>query len=195
MKGKYIFNLALLWVLIEVLLMSKISLASDIKELSLNEIASLSDNIIHGKVINIKSYRNSDKTTILTDVEVEINSVYKGNLVKKENAIIQLLGGTIDDISTIVLGGPNFKKNEEVILFLKTPQIINLDNNKQKHHIIALSQGKYNVKIDKLNNSKIVYRSSFEINDLIKSNYKSPTQTNREYYLKDFIKQIKNIDN
>jgi len=195
MKRKLNLNLLLFLVLIGLVLVSNILFASDTKELSIKEITSLSDNVVHGKVISIISYWNYSKTTILTDVEVEIVTVYKGNLDKKKNTIIQLLGGTIDDISTIIIGGANFKINEEVILFLKTPQIINLDINKQKHHIIALAQGKYSVKMDKLNNTKVAYRSSFEMDDYPESNFNPQTRIKREFNLKEFIKQIKNIDN
>jgi hypothetical protein len=73
------------------------------KRLSIEELDSSSTNIIIGKFTNIRSFWNSDHSTILTNVQVEVNLNLKGEIIERY-ITIQLLGGRIDNISTILVG-------------------------------------------------------------------------------------------
>lgn len=150
--------------------------------------------IVHGKVVDSFSYWNPDKSTILSDLEVEIYSFYKGKL-STSTVTIQLIGGTLDNISTFIAGGSNFEVGEEIFLFLKPPLKEVPTNLKHKYHLTSLISGKYSVRSNS-NNEKLVFRNNSTVQLLQKQNRKDPspaTITSEGVPIEEFIKQINRV--
>lgn len=75
--------------------------------------------IIYGKVISIESQYDENQENISTYIKIKVKQVFKGKLFEKE-IVIRQMGGTVGDITQKVIGTPEFKLNEEVLLYLNT---------------------------------------------------------------------------
>lgn len=73
--------------------------------------------IVYGRVLDIHSYWNADHSMILTDVRVHPNQILKGDRSAREISFT-LLGGTVGDITTLIIGGPDLVPGSDYILFL-----------------------------------------------------------------------------
>ena len=84
----------------------------------LDELTDANQAIVMGEVIDSYSYWNSDGTFILTDVRVEVLDVLKGTFKKKADLTITLMGGTVGDLTTLILGGAELVPGASYVLFL-----------------------------------------------------------------------------
>lgn len=75
------------------------------------------ETVIYGRVLDIHSYWNADYTMIMTDVRVRASQVLKGDRAARE-ITFTLLGGTVGDITTLIIGGPELVPGSEYVLFL-----------------------------------------------------------------------------
>jgi len=75
-----------------------------------------SDVIVTGKVMGMKSYWNSDKTLIYTDVTIEPEEFIKGRM--RRNAVIKVIGGEVGEMSLVVEEMPVFSLGEMVTVNL-----------------------------------------------------------------------------
>lgn len=87
--------------------------------LTLQELTRKSSDIIIGKVQSINCfYYNNDTTRIYTSVKVQADVTIKGNVDENEIVEIIFYGGTLNGVSTKVLGSSNYELGEETLLFL-----------------------------------------------------------------------------
>lgn len=115
---------------------------------TLEELGNISESIILGRCVYVKSFYENGR--IYTYYTIEVTEVIKG---KKDIQEVNLrhLGGSADGISMQISGMPSFKEEEEVILFLK-------HKNKAGFSIIAGgTQGKFTIYT--INNTKFVYEN------------------------------------
>lgn len=85
---------------------------------SMDEIIKNADLIIVGECIGYKPLAVED--IILTDVEINIKSIYKGSLSKDDNIVIRQLGGKIEDrVYNPVEDAPLLLNENQYLLFLK----------------------------------------------------------------------------
>lgn len=82
----------------------------------LEELTRGSELVVQAKVLDIHSYWNAEHTFILTDVHVRPSRVLKGPL--GDDLTLTLLGGTVGETTTLVLGGPDLAPGSEYVLFL-----------------------------------------------------------------------------
>ena len=75
------------------------------------------DLIVHGRVLDLHSYWNADHTFILTDVRIGASDVLKGDRATREVSFT-LLGGSVGDITTLIIGGPELVPGSDYVLFL-----------------------------------------------------------------------------
>jgi hypothetical protein len=75
-----------------------------------------SDVIVTGKVVGLKSYWNSEKTLIYTDVSIEPEEFIKGRMHR--NAVIRVVGGEVGEMSLVVDEMPVFSLGEQVTVNL-----------------------------------------------------------------------------
>jgi|SoiMethySBSTD1v2_1073268.scaffolds.fasta_scaffold68653_4 hypothetical protein len=73
--------------------------------------------ILLGRVLDIHSYWNADHTFILTDVHVGPTRVLKGDPAQGEMTFT-VMGGSVGDLTTLVIDGPDLVPGSEYVLFL-----------------------------------------------------------------------------
>ncbi|MFX0201012.1 MAG: hypothetical protein ACFFCW_33245 [Candidatus Hodarchaeota archaeon] len=124
--------------------------ATSIQVLSLEKLTQNSSDVIQGKVIKIESFWNKRRTAIYTRVTVSRGEVLKGS-VPSEVAVF-LPGGTVGGRTTMVIGAPEFKHGQEVVLFLSRAtdykEEVELPTPVVPFHLTDLFQGKFDVMID-----------------------------------------------
>src|SRR5512142_702760 len=84
---------------------------------SVEDLARGSDAVIRGRVAKQSSHWSSDHRRILTDVEVETSSVWRGSAPSRVTVVVP--GGVVGDIGQRVDGAPALSDGEDVALFLE----------------------------------------------------------------------------
>jgi hypothetical protein len=118
------------------------------QQMRLEDLAKKAEAIVVGKVSNVKSEWNKEKTRIYTKVTVDVGEYVKGETADKTLVITQL-GGEVDGVGELYSHTPRFSKEEEVLLFVK----------KDKKNNIVIEggeQGKYKIMMNGPNGEKTV---------------------------------------
>ncbi len=89
--------------------------------LTVEELSAVADDIVHGTVVESESDFYSGK--LLTRHEILVQDTAKGALAKNATMTLYTLGGDYGPLSAVAPGMPQLKKDEEVILFLETPDL------------------------------------------------------------------------
>lgn len=114
--------------------------ATTVEKMSLRDLAKKSDAIVLARVED-ESARYESNKEIFTYITLRVLEPVKGP--KKDDVItIRQLGGTVDNIASIVPGTPVFRKGEEVVLFLTRKDAAGYP------WVMGLQQGKYSVTAD-----------------------------------------------
>lgn len=91
--------------------------ASSLIRLGLEELVTASPTVVVGHVVDARSYWNEEGDFILTDVEVAVIESLKG--VPGESRItVTLLGGSVGDLTTLIIGGAQLLPGRSYVLFL-----------------------------------------------------------------------------
>jgi hypothetical protein len=133
--------------------------------LSLNRLVSSSDTIFHGRVESIHCEWSLDKRLIFTVVSVQVQEVVKGEFIGSV-AIIQVPGGTVEDLSLAVSDMPEFETDETVLVFLNTiKNTVDLNNSFTvargffpSFEVFGRAQGKF-----KINSENMASRSGYTL--------------------------------
>lgn len=95
--------------------------ATTLVRTGLDELVAGNERVIVGEVIDAVSYWNEDKSLILTDVRIAPDETIKG---KAEGSItVTLLGGTVGDLTTLILGGAELVPDRTYVLFLNPEKL------------------------------------------------------------------------
>ena len=131
MKKNYKFTVffEIYFLIILLLLFAGQSSASFIKAFTLEDLCNNSSDIIIASVVSKNSYYNSDKNRIYTDVFLKVEEKIKGNFQKQDLLKLKLYGGTVNGITTFVVGAPQFTIAEKTFLFLNERQSSESKNN------------------------------------------------------------------
>ncbi len=73
--------------------------------------------IILGEVLDVRSHWNDEGTFILTDVRIAPLEIFKGKLRNRE-LTVTLMGGTVGDLTTLIVGGAELIPGKSYVLFL-----------------------------------------------------------------------------
>jgi hypothetical protein len=73
--------------------------------------------IILGEVLGVSSHWNDEGTLILTDVRIAPLEVFKGGFKDRE-ITVTLMGGTVGDLTTLIVGGAELIPGKSYVLFL-----------------------------------------------------------------------------
>lgn len=84
---------------------------------SLDDLTQENGTIVVGEVVDAYSYWNEDGTFILTDVRVAVIDSLKGELDADE-LTVTLMGGTVGDLTTLIVGGADLRPDHSYVLFL-----------------------------------------------------------------------------
>lgn len=87
--------------------------------LSIDDLASLSDTVVVGTVVETRSYLERDGQTIFTAVTIEISESMKGDARPNDRVTIHHLGGEVDGIALRYASMPSFRPDTSVAVFLK----------------------------------------------------------------------------
>jgi hypothetical protein len=95
----------------------------------------IADSVVRGTVARISTRWSGDHMRILTDVEIRVQEVMKGQALR--SLIVVNPGGVIGDLGQRVAGTPEFSEGEEVILFL--------EQRGENFILSGMAQGKFKV--------------------------------------------------
>jgi hypothetical protein len=87
----------------------------------LDELVATNERVVVGEVVDAISYWNEDKTFILTDVRITPAETIKGKA--SEDLTVTLLGGTIGDLTTLIVGGAELIPGRSYVLFLNPERL------------------------------------------------------------------------
>ncbi len=130
-------------------------------ELSLEQLCQNSKAVIIAETKSFYSYQSFDKKRVYTDITIEVKSSLKGDIKPNEKIKITYYGGTINGITTAVIGSPTFKKNQISILFLTEKK--EFSPGYHFYRIVGDSQGKFNVNSTIIGERKTVKREQINM--------------------------------
>ena len=130
---------------------------TDVRTFTLEELCQESELIVLGKIIEIESNWIEGKKQIKTEIIIEVKTVYKGNTNSGETIAISKLGGTVNGITMMAVGEPQYQIGTESILFLFEDRNPTSTVNGLK--LMGFAQGKFNC--FSLNGDKLVRREQF----------------------------------
>ena len=120
------------------LVAAQAAFATSVLKFSLQELTKKSDSIVMARVDDAVSSWDAAHKEIYTFYTLSVLQSVKGNKGTRTITLRQL-GGTVDNIASVVPGMPSFKKGEEVILFLTPKDAAGYP------WVMGLQQGKYSI--------------------------------------------------
>jgi hypothetical protein len=91
--------------------------ATTLRRMGLEELVKANGSIVVGEVVDVHSYWNEEGTFILTDVRVAPVEVIHGKPVQGD-LTLTLMGGTVGDLTTLIVGGAELAPGRFYVLFL-----------------------------------------------------------------------------
>ncbi len=105
-----------------------------------SEFTQTSPVIVHGKLTNVRtdnSIAADGRRTIYTYANLEVREVLKGDLHQKSTITIRKAGGTKDGMTLEIPSSPEFKENDDTVLFLSAEKEDN------SYEVLGLELGKF----------------------------------------------------
>src|SRR5690349_11478748 len=91
--------------------------ATTLVRASLDELVAANSAVVLGEVVDVESYWNAEHTFILTDVRFRTSDVLKGR-AQSDELTITVMGGSVGDLTTLIIGGPQLFPGHSYVLFL-----------------------------------------------------------------------------
>ena len=88
----------------------------------LETLAAENATIVQGKVLEIHSYWNADRSFIFTDVRFQPTRVLKGDRSQRE-VVFTLMGGTVGETTMLIVASPDLLPGREYVLFLNREEL------------------------------------------------------------------------
>jgi len=105
--------------------------------------------VLEARVADVQSSWNASGTQILTRVRMDVLEYHKGDLGQRSLEITQL-GGTVGDITFVVLGQPSFAVDEQTFLFLAPNYGLG------QFPLVEGEQGKFTVTADPVTQTEVL---------------------------------------
>jgi len=111
------------------------------------EVVAGSEIIVYGRVADVRPEWSDDRSRIDTVVSLEAGTYLKGG--PGDSVTFRVPGGQIGRYKNVMVGAPEFRVGEEVMLFLSAagPSIA---------HVFGLNQGVYRVRVDARTGRRLV---------------------------------------
>jgi hypothetical protein len=140
--------------------------ATTVKQLSLEQMVRGSHRIMLGRRVSQETYWNKNRTRIYTATRFAVTEDLKGE--SRGTATVVTVGGTVDGMTLMVPGTPQFREHEEVLLFLEA--------GKGSYWILmGLSQGMFRIATDR-RGMKVAYHASSGLH-LVSASAETSAQT------------------
>jgi hypothetical protein len=117
-------------------------LATEIIQVSPQEIAKVSTLVVDGKVSGVRSYWNDDHSKIFTETTVAVGATHKG--AGASTVRVVQIGGVVGNVRQTAHGALAWKRGEEVLLFLESAG----KGAAGAYQVTGFSQGKYDIERD-----------------------------------------------
>jgi hypothetical protein len=111
--------------------------ATQVMYLSPRQLGEQSELVVQGRVIDVRSYWNDQRTKVFTTTRIAVDETYKGR--RSGTVDLVQLGGVVGNVKVTVHGALQWREGEEVLLFLESP-------GGGMYQVSGFSQGKFNVK-------------------------------------------------
>jgi hypothetical protein len=115
------------------------ALATQIIQQPPQELAKDASLIVDGKVSTVRSYWNEDHSKIITEATVSVGATHKG--APATSVRVLQLGGVVGNVRQTAHGALQWKRGEEVLLFLEPAM-------PGTFQVAGFSQGKYMIERD-----------------------------------------------
>ncbi len=165
-----------------------LSTATTIVELSLKDLCMASSDIIIARVVTVKSYLHPVNGEIYSDIQLEVEGTIKGQFQNQDGLELTVYGGTVNGITSFIVGAPQFRIDEQSVFFLSEGPPVDL---KRNFSVVGLSQGKFDIFIDKKTGEEKVVRELDLPLQLEKNGPRLSLTTTQAIRLKDFEKYIR----
>jgi len=159
------------------------ALGTTVQKLSLQELTKKSDSIVMARVDDAIASWDAGHKEIYTYVTLSVIQPVKGSR-DATTIMLRQLGGTVDNIASVVPGMPSFKKGEEVVVFLTQKDPAGYP------WVMGLEQGKYSISTGK-NGVKMVRNDLSGTEMLSKSGQHVDGTTAPEMPLSAFLDGLK----
>ena len=189
LKNNYIRFITIFIIIITIFLWVALLNATTMKIITLDDLCRKSNEIIIARVTAKNSYWNEDKDRIYTDIYFKVEQNIKGRLKPLDQITMKYYGGSLDGVTTLVVGAPQFTVGEKSLLFLAEKQS---DKTQQNFYVISgFSQGKFNITIDSETKKEKVEREQKNIPLPLELNSNSLFQNDLQpVFLKSFLNYV-----
>lgn len=80
------------------------------------ELLASSQAVVHGKVLDVRSFWNEDRTVIVSEARVLVDDLLAGQAPNV--VVVKTFGGQVGDFGVVAHGFPSFQAGAEVLLYL-----------------------------------------------------------------------------
>ena len=96
--------------------MTGVMIASTFTKMDIPSLSRGSEAVVHARVVEINSDWNADRSMIFTHVTLQVIRSLRGD--PRATVTVRVPGGTVGELTTVMVGGPRFEMNQEVVAFL-----------------------------------------------------------------------------
>jgi hypothetical protein len=107
------------WLTAAALILAAAVTSAMVVPLQLSDIVAQSDLIVHGKVVGLESNWTADRSTIQTDVTLQVLDVVVSRLDVQEQVTFRVEGGRVGEQEVRTSVDPDFEEGDEGIFFLQ----------------------------------------------------------------------------
>lgn len=114
--------------------------ATSLVRADLHRIAAENALIVRGEVVDVYSHWNEDGNFILSDIRVVVEDTLKGQ--PQREIVFTAMGGTVGDLSTVIVAGPEIEVGKRYVLFLNREDV---PGRKSTLYVRDLSMGIFDI--------------------------------------------------
>ncbi len=122
------------WMLVLVTMGALSALGTTLVAMDVPALTRASDLVVRGTVVRVEPRWTEDKRRIITDSEILVSEVLKGN-VTGQTVVVMQPGGAIGDVGQLVHGTAKFSLGDEVVVFL--------ERRGDRAFVVGLAQGRF----------------------------------------------------
>jgi hypothetical protein len=113
--------------------------ASTFLAMTPEQLAAQADSVVEGRVLEVRSFWNRERTAILTEADLEVDEALLGGA----GGIVTLrtFGGEAEGYVIVAHGFPTFRTGERLLLFLEPEE-------DGAHRVLGYQQGQYRIRDD-----------------------------------------------